>query len=293
MNDFNLISGHSKQIKFLERQLDQDQISHAYLFYGPKGIGKFRVAQEFALAIIEKGLYNSNRKITINHADIIQIGLKEENIKINEIRDLIDRTVTRPLEGTNRVLIIDHADLINPIAQNALLKTIEEPNPGNVFILVTDNPVKLLQTIRSRCQELSFHDLTKDEKNSFLLSRGYSVNGIDLSMTPGKLLEQLENPKKKKELEDYFDRFNKILNKDSFEIFSLAEDLGANKDLSLEVLNFFIQKLYNEFLDIKSPNSYILKTINILIDLLERLSYNVNLRLQWESSLINIIMEPN
>src|SRR6185295_4762189 len=78
------------------------------------------------------------------------------SIKIEQVRSAIERAVFRPFEGRRRVTIIDEADALVDAAQNALLKTLEEPLPASVFILVTSRPDALLPTVRSRCAHLRF-----------------------------------------------------------------------------------------------------------------------------------------
>jgi len=85
------------------------------------------------------------------------------SIKIEQVRAAIDQAVYRPFEGRRRVTIIDHADTMVSAAQNALLKTLEEPLPASVFVLVTSRPDKLLPTVRSRCAHLRFGRLQVSE----------------------------------------------------------------------------------------------------------------------------------
>jgi DNA polymerase-3 subunit delta' len=96
-------------------------------------------------------------------------------IKIEQVREAIDRAVFRPFEGRKRVTIVEHADALVPAAQNALLKTLEEPLPASVFILVTSRPDALLPTVRSRCAHLRFGRLQVSEVAEVLERRhGYS-----------------------------------------------------------------------------------------------------------------------
>jgi DNA polymerase-3 subunit delta' len=93
------------------------------------------------------------------------------SIKIDQVREAIDRTGYRPFEGRRRVVVIDEADALVPPAQNALLKTLEEPPPSSVFVLVTSRPDMLLPTVRSRCPQLRFRQLSTEEIVRGLVAR--------------------------------------------------------------------------------------------------------------------------
>ena len=104
-------------------------------------------------------------------ADVITIAPGETgSIKIEAIRDVVDQAAFRPFEGRRRVVIIDDADRLVPGAQNALLKTLEEPPSASVFLLVTSRPHLLLVTVRSRCPELRFGGLRTDELENILVA---------------------------------------------------------------------------------------------------------------------------
>jgi DNA polymerase-3 subunit delta' len=96
------------------------------------------------------------------------------SIKIDQVRDIIDRAAYRPFEGLRRVVIVDEADALVHAAQNALLKTLEEPPPSSVFMLITSRPDALLPTVRSRCPRLTFRPLGVDEVAAALMQRGRS-----------------------------------------------------------------------------------------------------------------------
>ena len=94
------------------------------------------------------------------HPDVLVVEPGDNgSIKIDQVREIVDRAAYRPFEGRRRVVIIDEADALVPAAQNALLKTLEEPPPSSVFILVTSRPDVLLPTVRSRCPQLRFRPL--------------------------------------------------------------------------------------------------------------------------------------
>ena len=103
------------------------------------------------------------------HPDVLTIGLEEEasEIKIAQIRSLLQTLGLRPLEGRHKVFIIDPADAMNAAAANALLKGLEEPPEDSYFILLSPSPQSLLMTVRSRCQTYPFVPLTLDEMRRF------------------------------------------------------------------------------------------------------------------------------
>jgi DNA polymerase-3 subunit delta' len=94
------------------------------------------------------------------------------SVKIEQVRDVVDRAAYRPFEGRRRVVIVDRADALVPAAQNALLKTLEEPPPSSIFILVSSRPDMLLPTVRSRCPMLRFRPIAAREIAGYLVARG-------------------------------------------------------------------------------------------------------------------------
>jgi DNA polymerase-3 subunit delta' len=98
------------------------------------------------------------------YSDVLLIEPEDTgNIKVEQVRDAIERTAYRPFEGRRRVVIVDEADAMNDHAQSALLKPLEEPRPSSSFVLITSHPDALLPTVRSRCTMLRFGRLSADE----------------------------------------------------------------------------------------------------------------------------------
>lgn len=104
------------------------------------------------------------------HADVLVVEPGDTGvIKVDQVRDIVERTGYRPFEGRRRVIIVDEADAMLSEAQNALLKTLEEPPSASMFVLVTSRPDELLPTVRSRCQRLRFGRLAPGEIASELM----------------------------------------------------------------------------------------------------------------------------
>src|SRR5688572_11820974 len=147
---FRAITGHRPLLQLLARAISRGTLPPSLLFAGPAGVGKRRTALALAQALncendgcgtcrpctrIERGV----------HADVLVVEPGDSGaIKIEQIREVVDRTGYRPFEGRRRVVIIDGADALVLNAQDAILKTLEEPPSASVFVLVTDRPDVLL-----------------------------------------------------------------------------------------------------------------------------------------------------
>lgn len=170
----NNIIGHEFQRKIIKRAVSENLVSHSYLFCGPDGIGKKLIANEFAKLINcnNQGVIdsrdcecNSCAKIDKGiHPDVIYVqfeGIK--SIKVEQIREGVeDRLFLKSFEARFKVVIVDEAERMSNGAQNAFLKTLEEPPPNSVIILITSSPDSLLPTIRSRCQLVRFNPLPEE-----------------------------------------------------------------------------------------------------------------------------------
>ena len=188
------VIGHKRLTALISRAIDRDTLPPTLLFAGPSGVGKWAVAQATAQAVncldpstqsspasqpatsLRAGPGNElpfdacgkcracDRVARGVHVDVIALEPDERaSIKIDLVRDLLSRTGYRPFEGKRRAVLIREADTLEPAAQNALLKSLEEPPPGTMFILTTAIPGALLPTVRSRCMRLRFGRLTASE----------------------------------------------------------------------------------------------------------------------------------
>jgi DNA polymerase-3 subunit delta' len=175
---FDAFIGNRPIVDRLRRKLREGRFPHALIFGGPEGVGKRSFALMLAKALNCResdaddfcDSCSQCRKIDAGtHPDVVMVGLEEEasEIKIAQIRDLLHVLELRPLEGINKVFIIDPADAMNTAAANALLKGLEEPPDNSYFILLSSNPHSLMVTVRSRSQSYAFTPLTLDELRQF------------------------------------------------------------------------------------------------------------------------------
>jgi DNA polymerase-3 subunit delta' len=186
--------GHAKALAALEPGLLSGDPAHAYLFSGPPGIGKAMAALEFAAALNCEGRAKPCRECRScrdtlepgrQHPDVEILapgGLCDESehgnhegsrdIRICQVRRLERILSMTPYRGGWRVAIIDGADRLNQDASNAFLKTLEEPPPATVLILITDREEQLLETVLSRCQKIAFGRAERDVIEAALRERG-------------------------------------------------------------------------------------------------------------------------
>jgi DNA polymerase-3 subunit delta' len=181
---FEGIIGHEFQRNILLRVARDNVVSHSYLFAGPDGVGKKLIALEFAkllncMAAARESVQGcgcvSCTKIGKGiHPDVALVeftGVK--NIKVDQIREEIEEKIyLRPFEGRYKVVIVNESERMNLSAQNAFLKTLEEPPPDSLIILVSSRPESLLDTLKSRCQIIEFHALPGELIEGVLRERG-------------------------------------------------------------------------------------------------------------------------
>ena len=207
---FRTIVGHRRLLSLLSRAVARGTLPPALLLAGPAGIGKRRAAVAIAEAVnclkpVETAEFARDgcgecaacRRIQRGvHPDVIVIEPGDMgSIKIEQVRDVIDRSEYRPFEGRRRVVIIDEADALMQAAQNALLKTLEEPPSASMFVLVSSIPDALLPTVRSRCSRLRFAALPPAEVADVLRrDHGYSEQdaravAVDAEGSVGRALQ--------------------------------------------------------------------------------------------------------
>ncbi len=248
---FSDMYGQDKQVNVLQGAMKSDRVPHAYLFHGIQGVGKKTTAKTLAKALncVDNNADSCDRcpsclKIERgNHPDIVFIEPEGIFIKINKIRELQDQIKFRPFEGRKRVFVITDADRMNDASANALLKTLEEPKPSNVLILITPRIHKLPQTIISRCQKIRFNPVRSETIASFLTDR-LSIDEKSAlaiaSSAGGSIGRALEIRK-----ESFFDFKNDLIKTLStagsipMNVFFLADSFGKDRESALQRLDIF------------------------------------------------------
>lgn len=181
VNDWGIV-GHDWAVRRLKHAIASGQLAQSHLFVGPPAVGKATLAQATARALLghddrTRGLADQRR-----HPDLIWIEPQSEGepIKVEQIRDLLHALTLMPVESRHRVAVVDDAHLITDSGKNAILKTLEEPNPRVVIILVAPSVDTVLPTITSRCQVLSLRPAPIRAVEEALLARGVSPDRATL-----------------------------------------------------------------------------------------------------------------
>lgn len=180
MLKFSDIIGQDSVKAHLIGALKDNKISHAYIFAGEDGSGKMMLAERFAAALQCDGgpdrpcgcCINCMQSDSRNHPDNIYVTHEKKNITVDDIRNqLVNDVSIKPYSGQYKVYIVDEAEKMNEAAQNALLKTLEEPPEYAVILLLATNTGAFLQTILSRCVTLDLRPLSIDQVTEYLMHR--------------------------------------------------------------------------------------------------------------------------
>ena len=190
------VIGHDDAVGALRRAIARDRVSHAYLFAGPEAVGKATLATAFAQSLacqthdrtdrtVPCGSCLACRKIARGtHPDVQWLNLEAQRrlnekraglnttLTIDSIRRLATDAALRPMEAPRRILVVDDAETMQDVAQEALLKTLEEPPPAVLLLLLADDAGRLLATIQSRCQIITLRPVPTVAISSALTAAG-------------------------------------------------------------------------------------------------------------------------
>ena len=279
---FDEIYGQDQIVSILKNQLENGNLSHAYLFCGPRGTGKTSTAKVFASAI--------NGGIDI---DTVELDAASNN-SVDNVRDIRDNLAFAPTSGKYKIYIIDEVHMLSAAAFNALLKTLEEPPSHVIFILATTEPQKIPQTVLSRCQRFDFRKIEKDvlvqrlsdvlaqEGRDFesealefiaLKSEGGlrdALSILDKALSYGDLtMENLLQVLGEIHSDNYLSMLKAIIShntRDAIMILGSIEKSGMDPRIfALELINFLKQVIL-EFNDVKQDNPNVSQAAQICTD---------------------------
>lgn len=280
-------------INSLEGDLLNKSYSHAYLFSGSKGIGKFSHAKNFARSILNEDPESIRFFSGIDDfedADLYVVQ-KKDTIKKQDIEEIIENSFAKPFSGSHKIVIIDDFDRVTAEGQNALLKTLEEPMDYLILILISSNMRNILPTIISRCRILKFQDLTQDRIEEFLLSRKVSPRNAKLfsRLSNGDVslaIKYSEDPELLSKRENIINMTDRVIRQTEF-IFDEMKFFKDNKDDFKKILNFMIV-WYLDLVYVKSGREDLVVNIDKL-DLLKLQDLSIDRAVESYDALINAL----
>lgn len=236
MRDF---IGHEALINNFKQRCLKNTLSHAHLIVGEDGVGKGKLANILAKFIL-------NGDLDREYVDIINYSSEKSSFGVDDVRDIIEEVYKKPFEKDKKVIIIHEGNKLTIQAQNALLKTIEEPPKGVYIIILCESLELILDTIKSRCEIYKLKPLTKSELYEYIKIKkfNYDENEIKSAIAfsegvPGRI-DRYFNDDKLRELRNNIVILIKNLNKNDLEDILQQEESFSNlKNDKEEVLNIF------------------------------------------------------
>ena len=295
---FDNIIGNTNNKNILRKAVESEKISHSYIFAGPEGIGKILFAKEFAKAILcesESQKPCNNCKYCIefdnnNNPDVFIVDENEDSIKTETIKNLTKDVMEKPLNSKKKIYIINNSENMTREAQNALLKTLEEPPEYIVIILVTTNINLLLNTIKSRCIKIQFTSLTDDELKKYFNG---NITETVLKFSGGSIGKAI---KAKDKEEIYSEIDEKITNLDrvnELELLKLKSSIFTNKEDVEEILEYINLIFLNLTLARPENAAKYSNCIKIIENTKYRLKRNGNYDMTIDNCLLSLWEEIN
>lgn len=252
MHSFSAITGHEQAVTILQNALRAGRVAHAYLFHGPEGVGKSSLARVFAMACIcgEKATEDHRGKaaeacgkcvacrqfLQGNYPDFREISGSGGSIKIDQVREIQREAQFKSYSGKGKVYLLSQAENMTPEAANCILKVLEEPPPGTVFLLTADNPYRLLPTILSRCQQVPLRRVSTELIAEELVRR-FGKNPGDASVAallsdglPGKAFSGAADESGLALRGNVLNMLQRIKKGEITDLFNLAEELEKSKE---------------------------------------------------------------
>lgn len=295
---FDNVIGNEKIKEILNTSIEQNKISHSYLFIGIDGIGKKIMAKIFSKRILclDNGTCNNKCKSCIefeteNHPDFKIIKPDGNTIKIEQIRILQKEIQEKPIISSRKIYIIDDADKMTKEAQNALLKTLEEPPEFAIIILIGNNENLFLETIKSRCIILHFEKISNDKIRNFIESQ-YDLKNVNddiLQMFQGSIGKAIYLKDKISDYEQIGNVIKSMNQKDLIDIINMSKIIYDSKDEIISILEYINVIL----LELSKSNYKYTECIKIVENTKERLKNNSNYDMCIDNMLFSMWREIN
>ena len=252
------IIGHNNILQSFKKRVELNEISHAHIIVGEDGIGKSKIASEFAKNILGK----TQDK---DYIDIVKFRAKKASFGVEEVREVINEINKKPYEGDKKVIIIYDGNKITVQAQNTLLKIIEEPPKGVFIILLCESLELILDTIKSRCQIYKLSILTDEEIRLYIKNindESFSQEEVNAAVAysegvPGKAEAFLRDSSLKELRNLLVDLLFLITKGNSKKLLDFEEKLNSFKHKKDEILNILSSLvrdviIYKEIDDVES-----------------------------------------
>ena len=301
--------GYSSLIENFKSRCSNGNPSHAQLISGEDGIGKSILAEILGKLIL-------NGDINREYVDIINYKPIKTSFGVDDVRDIIDEVNKKPFEGDKKVIIIHQGNKLTIQAQNALLKTIEEP-PTEVYIIILCESLELiLDTIKSRCEIYKLTPLTKDELYKYIAIKGYDYSEEEKSSAiafsegiPGRIDRYFSDTELQELRDKIVDLLLQLTNNEIEAILEKEEQLVSykqNKEEVVNVLSSFIRdilvnkEVYNENLIInrdkirsieRLTNEMSFKKLNKMLLGLQEARKNIKNNVSWAMTVRIMLMD--
>ena len=301
--------GYSSLIENFKSRCSNGNLSHAQLISGEDGIGKSILAEILGKLIL-------NGDINREYVDIINYKPSKASFGVDDVREIIDEVNKKPFEGDKKVIIIHQGNKLTIQAQNALLKTIEEP-PTEVYIIILCESLELiLDTIKSRCEIYKLTPLTKDELYKYIAIKGYDYSEEEKSSAiafsegiPGRIDRYFSDTELQELRDKIVDLLLQLTNNEIEAILEKEEQLVSykqNKEEVINVLSSFIRdilvnkEVYNENLIInrdkirsieRLTNEMSFKKLNKMLLGLQEARKNIKNNVSWAMTVRIMLMD--
>lgn len=295
------IVGHSQILAFFDKILANGNLSHAYCFVGPSGVGKRAVAEFVAGKLF--GVSSDKLKTQSDYTVVGRLfdektEKTKKDIIVDQMRDLRVILSRRSQVGGWKVAVVEDAEKMNLEAANALLKTLEEPKEKTVLFLLTEDEKQLPETIVSRCQLIYFHPVQKNELKKLALEKGLEESRADemaenANGLPGQIIRWLNNDEEYRTYLSEVKRFQSLFKAPFFEKIKKVEELFGDKTDHIaarenlqNILNIWLAIVRESFKNnLWSPNR-VLGVEKSIQDARKMLDQNIHPRLLIENILL-------